>query len=338
MTKRKTSLALFVVLLIAGGCSRETRSSNHASSSPPPRTRTKVELRQEWFPYSGFTGEAVAARRFATAEGLDLKVVPGSESVDPIKLVISGASDFAVASSDLVIDAVAKGAPLVAIGVVNERTPTCFLVRQSSSIQGPADFVGHKVGVLPGTNTERVYALMMKRSGIDRAKVREVAIPFDLNTFLLGEYDVRPAFIYDEPVSLELKSVPYRIIRPQEHGVSSFIGTVYFTRRDILEKNPDIARHLVKALAAGWTFTLAHPEESIDDLVKAFPTLDKRRELRSLQLGSSYFAGAGGKPLRATTADWQGTITALEEVGAIPPGRVHVSDVWTDVFVESAYR
>ena len=337
MTVKRSALWIsFAVLSISVACSRETASPKSAGTSAAALTR--VELRQEWFPFSGFTGEVVAARRFAAAEGLDLRVVPGSEAVDPIKLVLSGSADFAVASADLVIEAVAKGAPLVVVGVVNERTPTCFLVRASSTIRSPADFPGHTVGVLPGTNTERVYALMMKRSGVDRSKVREIAVPFDLNTFLLNQYDVRPAFIYDEPVSLEMKGVPYRAILPEDHGVSSFIGTVYFTRRDVLAKQPDIARRLVRVLVAGWQYALAHPDESIDELVRAFPTLDRKRELRSLQLGSRYFAGSRGKPLYATPAEWQGMISALEEVDAIPRGRITVRDVWDPRFVEAVYR
>jgi ABC-type nitrate/sulfonate/bicarbonate transport system substrate-binding protein len=80
------------------------------------------------------------------------------------------------------VAAVAKGAPLVAIGVANVKSPTCFLVKSNSGIKSPADFVGKRVGILAGTNTERVYQLMMKRAAIDRAKIKEVQVPFELQT------------------------------------------------------------------------------------------------------------------------------------------------------------
>lgn len=326
------------LVLLAVAATLSSACRNAPSAQQPAVVRPRVELRQEWFPYSGFAGEVVAANRFAAGEGIDMKVVPGSEAVDPIKLVLSGAADYAVASSDLVIGAVERGAPLVAIGVANARTPTCFIVRDSSKIRVPRDFIGQRVGILPGTNTERVYALMMMRSGVDRAKVHEMEVPFDLATFVLGNYDVRPAFIYDEPVSLEQKQIGYRIIKPEDNGVTSFLGTVYFTRRDVIEKKRDVTQKLVNSLIKGWRYTIDHPDVAVGDLVTAFPTLNRTRELRSLELGKSYFSGEGGRLLWATPQQWQSMIDNLEAVKAIPPHSVSVDQVWDPRFVEAAGR
>jgi NitT/TauT family transport system substrate-binding protein len=296
-----------------------------------------VELRQEWFPYAGFAGEVSAAERFAKDQQIDLKVVPGSEQVDPIKLVLSGSSDFGVVGSDLLVAAVAKGAPLVAIGVINYKSPTCFLVRANSGIKGPSDFVGKRVGILAGTNTERVYQLMMKRAGVDRTKIQEKQIPFELQTFILGQYDVRPAFIYDEPVSLEQQSVPIEVIDPSKYGVE-FLGTVYFTRRDVLEKNPELIQRIVNSLAKGWKFALEDPAAAVQDLVNAFPELKTDRERRSLELGKPYFSGEDGKPLYASARRWEAMIKGLEELGVIQPNSVRVDQVWNDSFVRRAYE
>jgi NitT/TauT family transport system substrate-binding protein len=325
--KRATTILLITVAIIVSGCTREP-------SATPAAPR--VVLRQEWFPYAGFAGEVVAAKRFAPAEGIELQVVPGSEAVDPIKLVVSKSSDYAVASSDLVVSAIQKGAPLVVIGVINSKSPTCFIVPAASKIHRPADFVANRVGILSGTNTERVYALMMNRSGVDRSKVREMEVPFDVASFALGAYDVRPAFIYDEPVSLEKQSFKYRVIRPEEHGVSSFLGTVYFTRQDVIASRRDETQKLVNALVKGWRFTLANPDDAIADLVTAFPSLDKERERRSIELGKPYFSGTAGKLLWATPDQWQEMLRGLETVGAIPKGSVTVAQVWDPSFVEAA--
>jgi ABC-type nitrate/sulfonate/bicarbonate transport system substrate-binding protein len=280
-------------------------------------------------------GEVAASKHFAKQEGLDLKVVPGAEDVDPIKVVLSGAADFGVVGADLLVAAVAKGAPLVAIGVINLKTPTCFLVREDSPIKGPRDFVGKRVGILTGTNTERVYQLMMKRAGVDRTKVREIQVPFDLQTFVLKQYDVRPAFIYDEPVSLEGQSIPYRVINPADYGVQ-FLGTVYFTRKDVIDSRRDTVQKLVNSLARGWRFSLAKPDLAIADLVEAYPSLKRDRETRSFEIGKGYFAGEQGKPLTASEGAWQAMITSLEEISVIPPGSVRVSQVWIDEFARRA--
>lgn len=325
--KTLVSLIAAIALLAITACYKPSQTGG----------RSQVELRQEWFPYSGFAGEVSAAKRFAKEQQVDLKIVPGSESVDPIKLVLSGSSDFGVVGSDLLVSAVAKGAPLVAIGVANYKSPTCFLVRSGSGIKGPVDFVGKRVGILAGTNTERVYELMMKRAGVDRTKVTEIHAPFDLQTFVLGQYDVRPAFIYDEPVSLEQQSISYEIIDPSNYGID-FIGTVYFTRRDVIEKKPELVQKLLTTLTKGWSFALSNPDASIQDLVTAFPDLKADRERRSLELAKPYFAGEDSKPLYASPQRWAVMIKGLEEIGVIQPNSVSVDQIWNDSFVRRSYE
>lgn len=316
---------LLVVVALLSACTSRSSESPRAAS-----------LHQEWFPYAGFAGEVSAARRFAPGEGITLRVVPGAEDVDPVKLVISGSADFAVASSDLVVAAVSKGAPLVAIGVINQISPTCFLVRGDSGIHKPADFVGRRVGILPGTNTERVYELMMKRSQVDRSRINEVPIPFELQTFILGQYDVRPAFAYDEPVTLAMQNFPYSLIAPEQFGVH-LMGTVYFTRRDVVSSQPEMVQKVVNSLVKGWKFALQDPADAVTDLVAEFPTLNAQRERRSLELAKAYFGGENGRPLFASNSTWQGTLQDLADLGVIHSKAVTVADVWDSRFVEKAY-
>jgi NitT/TauT family transport system substrate-binding protein len=300
------------------------------------RSIQDVGLFQEWFPFSGYVGEVAAARRFAKREGIRLRIVPGSESLDPIKLVLSGSADFGVVSGDLLISAVAKGAPIIAIGMVNYTSPTCFIVRNNSGIKGPRDFIGKRVGILLGTNTERIYAIMMNRAGIDRSRVVEIPVPFDLQTFILGQYDVRPAFIYDEPVSLDFKSIRYRLILPEQYGVR-FVGTVYFTRRDVLQQRRDVAQKLINALKDGWNFALHEPEVAIKDLLNKYPDLNSERELRSWKAGMRYFVDPQGRALMGTNENWENTIRGLEEIGVLEKKLVRVEQVWDNTLVRSAY-
>jgi ABC-type nitrate/sulfonate/bicarbonate transport system substrate-binding protein len=306
------------------------------SGVPKHESMPVVELRQEWFPNANFAGEVSASKRFAQAEKIQLKVVPGAEDVDPIKVVLSKGADFGVVGGDLLVAAVAKGAPLVAIGVVNAKSPTCFLVKAKSGIKGPTDFPGKRVGILAGTNTERIYQLMMKRAGIDRSKVKEIQAPFELQTFVLGQYDVRPAFIYDEPVSLEQQGISYEVIDPAQYGVH-FTGTVYFTRRDMLDGKRPLAQALVNSLVKGWAFAIANPNDSLSDVLAAYPSLKKERESRSLQLALPYFSGENGKPLTASNETCQAMISGLEEIGVIPPNSVRVDQVWDPTLVDHAY-
>ena len=299
----------------------------------------RVSLRQEWYPFSGYAGEVLAADQFAKAQGVSLIVKPGGAAIDPIRSVVGGNDDIGVASADLLIEAVARGADIQCIGVINDMSPTCFLVKADSEIRSPADFVGRRVGILAGTNTEKIYQLMMSRNNIDRSRIEEIEVPFEPNTFITGEYDVRPAFVYDEPVTLDRASVNYDTISPQDFGVE-FIGTVYFASRSRIERDPDSLIAVLAALVRGWSevATQEGQTRAITALKKQFPEVDEQRELESLKLGASLFLGPDGKsPLKSSREHWQNTIDGLVELGALEQGRISISDVLNETLLGKAY-
>lgn len=318
--------AMFILAILVGCNSTQVKMETE-----------KVSLRQEWFPYAGFSGEVLASKLFAKSNGIELKVIPGSENLDPVKLVLSGEADFGVVGGDLLIEAVAKGAPIKAIGVINSSTPSCFITKKDSNIDGLEDFYGKTVGVMVGTNTERVYHALMKKNGLDRKKVNEQEVPFDLQTFILGEYDVRPAFIYDETVSLDLQGIEYNVIKPSDYGVE-FIGTVYFTRDDMIQEKSDVVKKVVKSLQQGWISACSDPNLAIDTLVAQFPDLDKRRELRSLEKAIDLFYGPEKKPLFANQKIWESTISELVNIGVIKDGEVTVEQVWDEKFIKEVSK
>ena len=201
-------------LAALGGCERDNAK------------REIVRLRQEWFPYAGFAGEMLAAKKYAAKLGVDLSVQAGGQAIDPIKTVLADQDQMGVVSGDILLTSIAEGAPIVAIGVVNDRSPTCFIVKKDSKIKSISDFQGKSVGVLQGTNTQKIYELLLLRNNVNRGAIKEKDIPFELQTFMLGDYDVRPAFIYDEPVDSQPKQFRLRYLETSElrrrihrHGV-----------------------------------------------------------------------------------------------------------------------
>lgn len=285
------------------------------SNSKKPNLKT-VTLRQEWFPYSGYAGEMVAMYETDSIYGIDLKVEAGSDNIDPIKLVLSGKNDFGVASSDRVLIANEQGANLVVIGVINYLSPTCFLSQENLNIKTPKDFEDKKVGILTGTNTEYIYKALIIADSLDKSKLQEVEIPFDLATFIAGTYDIRPAFIYDEPVSLDLQNIKYNILKPSDFGVN-FIGTVYFTRKDVVENQPELVESFIYAISDGWKIALNNPNKAIMYLKQYDKDIDENRELLSLNKGKDYFKGENGKLLFSTQERWDKMASDLMNLGVI---------------------
>ena len=60
---------------------------------------------------------------------LEIEIEPGSDNIDPVKMVISGQNTFGDAGADKILAANERGADLVVIGVLNCNSPTCFIAK-----------------------------------------------------------------------------------------------------------------------------------------------------------------------------------------------------------------
>lgn len=307
----KCACLLVMIALSIVGCGPSAVQTNKE-----PAGTVRVSLRQEWFPYSGYSGEVFAVNETAKKYGMEIDLQAGSDQIDPIKLVLSGENTFGVASADKILQANEKGADLVVIGVVNAVSPTCYLTKESSGITSPSQFVGKRVGILTGTNTELIYQILKLKTGLKDKSIREMEVPFDLATFISGQYDVRPAFIYDEPVSLDLQGIRYNVIKPSDYGIR-FIGTVYFTTRKYAQENPSIVEKFVASIADGWKAAIENPEKAIDYLKSYDSTIDANRELLSFKKGIEYFRGDNGRVLYASEQNWNEMAAELKEIDAI---------------------
>jgi len=260
----------------------------------------------------------MAQRHFAANHHLRLKIIQGGDNVNPVALVVNGSATFGDASADAVLLANEKGANLVILGVVSAINPTVFVTKRESHIQTPNDFVGHRVGILEGTNTEYVYRSLMNVNHVKRSSVKEVSVSFDIRPFIASkQYDVRPAYIYDEPVTLEIQHVDYNIIRPSDWGVH-YVGTVYFAKRSYVASHPDVVRNFVYAMADSWRAVQLHPDVAIDDLHGYDPTLDSAREAIALNRALPFVKGVHDKVLWVEEGDLTDMVESLKSLGVLP--------------------
>lgn len=296
----------------------------------------KVTLIEEWFPGACFSGDVVAINETAKENEINLEVKPGADDVDPIKLVLGGVADFGVAGGDRILTANNTGADLVVLAAINYKSPTCFIALKESQVNTAKDFEGKKVGVMTGNNTEFVYRALLNKAGLDKSKITEIEAPYDLATFITKAFDVRPAFAYDEPVSLDQQNIAYTTIKPEDYGVN-FVGPVIFAKRSFVEKNKDLTQRFINSMAKGWEAALANPENAIKYLKEYDENIDASRELKSLLKGKEYFAGEEGKPLYLSNERWSSFIAELVDLKLIPQNDKNNS-CFDNSFIKNYYK
>ena len=296
-----------------------------------------INLREAWFPWAGYAGELVAQHDIDSLYKVNFVVEPGAEDIDPIKMVISGKNDFGIASAENLILSNQKGAELVAIGVLNYKSSTCFITLKNSNIKSVKDFEGKTIGILTGTETETIYRLLLVKNNINTKSIKEIEAPYDIKSFItMHKYDVRPAFIYDEPISLDAQGIKYNVIKPEDYGVQ-MMGAVYFTTRKMINDHPEKVQAFVNVISKGWEKALAEPEYAIRLLKKTDENIDEKRELKSLKRGSEYFCGENGKILFVNDSAWFKLSGDLKRLDKIDPS-FNVTNSYDNSFIDKYHN
>ncbi len=325
--KNITLLSVLITLTLSS-CQYFEKKNNNS-------TMLKATLIEEWFPSACFLGDMVAMNETAKEYGITVEVKPGADDVDPVKLVLGGVADFGVAGGDRILTANNTGADLVVLGAINYKSPTCFIALKEAQIITAKDFEGKKVGVMTGNNTEFVYRALVNKAGLDKSKITEVEAPYDLASFITKAFDVRPAFAYDETVSLDIQNIAYTTIKPEDYGVN-FVGPVIFAKRSFVGQNRDLTQRFINAMAKGWEVALENPENAIKYLKEYDKNIDTSRELKSLLKGKEYFAGEAGKPLYLSKEKWSAFINELVDLKLVSQSENNYS-CFDNSFVENYY-
>lgn len=276
-----------------------------------------VILQREWTANAEFAGD-IWAMRVAPTYGIQLDVREGSETIDPVKMVRAGNAHFGVASADRILQENESGAGLIILGAATYRSPVIFLTKQELNIKTPAGFRGRTIGLQAGTNTELVFHALAQSQNLSLQDVKVVESGWGTQSFEVGTIDVLGAFAYDEPVSLEFKKVPFGMISPEDYGVR-YVGTVYFTRKALIDEDPKLVQAFMNALFEGWQRALENPQEAIDLLSQRFETVrsNAEKEKRSLERGREFFAGEGGQLLAVSQTRWNEMAKSLVSLGKL---------------------
>ena len=283
MNISKRTLLILAIAVATGlyGLSQQTEKKSVNQAELPTQSEP-LNFRLKWLIYSSFGHHFVALEKgYFDKEKVKPEIRAGGAGLDPIKLVASGEDDVGLASYGQILMACEKGIPVVAIAQENISSGVVFISLQQSGITAPEQFVGKKVGIIPGSDTGSVYAAVMGKLKIDRSKIDEVPISFSVDPLINGAVDVSTAaFSTNQPLVVESKGFPVNIIDPKDYGVSVG-GNVYFTRPELLKSKPELLRRFLRADLKGIVDSHSMPNAEVVDMVlKHNSLLDKTAELR----------------------------------------------------------
>jgi NitT/TauT family transport system substrate-binding protein len=216
-----------------------------------------------WVPQPQFAGYYMAKEKGIYEKyGLDVTIMNGGYEHDVTASLKRGEIDFGVLFLYTGVMERAQGTKLVNIGQIFQRSGIMFAAKKTSGIQTLKDFNGKKIGVWRSVAKE-LTAGFLKKHGIE-AEI----VPFNTanNVLLQDAVDISVMMHYNE-----YKTLINSGINPDE------IATFYFNDYGLnfpedgiycmettLKADPERCRKFVGASIEGWTYALAHPEETLE--------------------------------------------------------------------------
>lgn len=333
-------VALVVTVTACAPAAIGPAASPSASPTATPFAVEKITFIAGFKPQADlpFVGVYVAQERgYFKAQGLDV-TIQHAVSGEHVQLLATGRAQFSTGTGGDIIKRVAQAdVPLVSIAVIGQRDDQAFAVRADSPIKTLKDFEGKLVGYKSTPSAD--YLALLKIGGVDRSKVREVAVGFDPRVLATGQVDVYPVFAANEPDTLARQGIAVRLFDPTTYGVPSF-GLTYMSNRDFVAARPDLVRRFLRAALKGIEDATGDRDGAIDIVMKYAPGEDRAHqrymldtEIEAAQNDQTKTRGIGAM----TKERWSVLESFLSEYGAIPK-RVDVTTIYNDSFVNELYK
>jgi NitT/TauT family transport system substrate-binding protein len=223
-----------------------------ATSSAGAQTALdKVSFGTNWVAEAEHGGffQAVADGTYKSY-GLDVTIVPGGPNNNNRMLLTAGKLDFFISANNLQsFDAVANNVPLVAIAAIFQKDPQVLLTHPEAKAAKledlkPLTLLVSKEGI------SSYFQWLKSEYGFSEEKVRPYT--FNPQPFLADKQSAMQGYVTSEPFAVE-RSGGFKpgIFLLADYGFNTY-STLLETRRDLIDKKPDLVQRFVDASIIGW--------------------------------------------------------------------------------------
>jgi len=228
---------------------------------------------------------AALAHDWYRRAGVDLEVRQPGASTDAPKLLAAGRADFAILDIHDLGIARERGIDIVGVMPIVQRPLASVIARGDRGIRGPRDLEGRTVGVTGLPSDDAVVDSEVEADGGDPSAVKRVTIGFNaVASLAAGKVDAATGFWNAEAVALRREGTPIRVFKVDDYGAPRYPELVLCTSNKAMKENPGLVRAVVGATTHGYRFTVDHPDEALDDLIEAVPSLDRAEQAAQMRV------------------------------------------------------
>lgn len=299
-------------------------SNSGDSDSGSGGGKKAVSLMLNWYPYGEHAPLYYGQQQGIFGKyGIDLTIKPGQGSTKTVQAVGSGQVDYGWADTPAVLANVDKGVPVKSLGVFLQTTPSSVQVYKDSGITQPSDLAGKTIAVSAGDAPTTMFPTYLKMAGVDPSAVKTQNLDpaGKIAAVLSGKVDGLIGFAHDQGPTIASKSgKEMTYLRYSDVGLNYF-STGLIAPTKALEKDPETANNLFKAISESFAAAQKDPEAAVKSMAGKDPQMPKEPVLldqwtQTIKLLHTD-ATKGKAPGVDDEKDWQSTIKLLADSGLI---------------------
>ncbi|WP_298352680.1 ABC transporter substrate-binding protein [Rhodoblastus sp.] len=251
------SLPKFVPALFAG-----------LLSCAPAFALDKVIFASNWLAQAEHGGfyQAVADGTYAKY-GLDVTILPGGPQKNNRLLLAAGRADFYMGDNLIgEFSALAEKIPIVTVAAIFQKDPLVFMSHPGAGLDRFDDLPKADKAFVGLATLTTVWPWMEKKWGFSRAKV--ATYNFNSAPFIADRHSIEQGYLTSEPFAIARSGgFEPNVFLLADHGYETYATTIE-TRRDLLQKSPDLVRRFVEASILGWAHYLHGDNSAANALIK----------------------------------------------------------------------
>jgi len=182
--------------------------------------------------------------------GLDVTIVPGGPSVNNRILLPVGKIDFFLSANTLqAFDAVEQKIPTIEVAALFQKEPQVVIAHPDQGVDKFADLKKLTL-FISNEGVPTFYQWLKADFGFTDAQVRPYT--FNPQPFLANKKSAMQGYVTSEPFAIaKAANFTPQIFLLADQGFSAY-STLIETRRELVDKNPDLVQRFVDASIVGW--------------------------------------------------------------------------------------
>jgi putative hydroxymethylpyrimidine transport system substrate-binding protein len=277
------AIAAFLLPACGGGGEAETGAGGKASKpaggsaqkasqrQPAQDDARKAGPRKAWLTLNGYHGPVnvgiltAAERGYFDDVGIELTITSPVVPENPLGYVAEGSVELGISPEPQVVMEKEKGAPVVAVGSVLPRSTESMIWLEKSKIRDLADLKGKTIAI-PGVPYQRAFLeILLAKAGLTLEDVKVKRVSFDLVPALVsGQADAIFGGTWNlEGTDLEARGLEPVVVRTRSLGIPDYDQLVLIARPAFVEKEPDLIRDFMSAVARGTIAAIEDPKAAV---------------------------------------------------------------------------